>query len=385
MLLEKNSLIEWLPAIEVESKPDKKHAVKVTRVLRFEADGAWVIEIDAKKGMPYWVSQTEIEAALEAGTARILEIDLYDYLRRPENEILEKHRQKRDEHWALIQALVETETGQSNPAIFDSRCRGELIAAVAANQTYDARKFIYNLLRRYWQRGQMINALLPDYDLCGGRGKRKAAGKKKRGAPSLVAKMTGQPTGINVDELVKKRLRLGLKEYYEDKGEPFSKAVRNTLQKYFNNGYCKMDGGDVPVPIIPSADELPTERQARYLYETEFQPERDVIARVGQKRFDLEKRPILGTAIELAFGPGSLAEVDATLGDIFLVSELDRTHIIGRPIIYSVSDVFSKMVLGFAIVLDNGAGWPGMMLALENAMTDKVAFCARYGVCNRPR
>jgi hypothetical protein len=37
---------------------------------------------------------------------------------------------------------------------------------------------ILRLLRRYWQRGQTINALVPDYENSGGKGQKRAIGDK---------------------------------------------------------------------------------------------------------------------------------------------------------------------------------------------------------------
>lgn len=50
-------------------------------------------------------------------------------------------------------------------------------------------------------------------------------------------------------------------------------------------------------------------------------------------------------------GPGSRYEIDATIADIYLVSDSDRACIVGRPTIYFVVDVFSRMVVGFILVL----------------------------------
>jgi len=81
----------------------------------------------------------------------------------------------------------------------------------------------------------------------------------------------------------------------------------------------------------------------------------------------------------MAFGPGSLYQIDATIVDLYLVSSFDRTRIIGRPVLYLVVDVFSRMIVGMAVLLE-GPSWLGAMLALDNAMSEKAAFCAEYGV-----
>jgi hypothetical protein len=81
----------------------------------------------------------------------------------------------------------------------------------------------------------------------------------------------------------------------------------------------------------------------------------------------------------MAYGPGFLVQGDATIADSYLVSKRDRSRIIGRPVIYVIIDVFSRLIVGLSVSLE-GPSWLGMMLALENMAMDKVTFCREYGV-----
>jgi hypothetical protein len=58
---------------------------------------------------------------------------------------------------------------------------------------------------------------------------------------------------------------------------------------------------------------------------------------------------------------------------------LDRKLIIGRPVIYIVIDVFSRLIVGFAVTLE-GPSWAGAKLALENAFSDKASYCKQFGI-----
>jgi hypothetical protein len=78
-------------------------------------------------------------------------------------------------------------------------------------------------------------------------------------------------------------------------------------------------------------------------------------------------------------GPGAKYQIDATIGDIYLVSRFNRADIIGRPILYFVIDVFSRMCTGMYVGLE-GPSWAGMMMAIANAVSDKVKYCAEYGI-----
>jgi len=97
------------------------------------------------------------------------------------------------------------------------------------------------------------------------------------------------------------------------------------------------------------------------------------------RAYNLTGRETLGDSTQMAAGPGSVYQIDATIGDVYLVSSLDRSRIIGRLVIYTCVDVFSRVITGFAVTLE-GPSWLGAMLALDNVIEDKVSFCAGYGI-----
>jgi hypothetical protein len=78
-------------------------------------------------------------------------------------------------------------------------------------------------------------------------------------------------------------------------------------------------------------------------------------------------------------GPGAQYQIDATISDIYLLSQFDASNLIGRPVLHIVVDAFSRMVTGVGISLE-GAGWNSAMMAIANMATDKVAFCSEYGI-----
>src|SRR5699024_7094811 len=78
-------------------------------------------------------------------------------------------------------------------------------------------------------------------------------------------------------------------------------------------------------------------------------------------------------------GPGTRFQIDATIADIYLVSSLDVNKVIGRPVIYAVLDVYSRIITGLYVVLA-GPSWIGAMMALDTMVADKVDFCKQYGI-----
>lgn len=71
--------------------------------------------------------------------------------------------------------------------------------------------------------------------------------------------------------------------------------------------------------------------------------------RMGAKRYDKDMRGLLGTSNAQVIGPGSRYQIDATISDVYLVSRLDPSLIIGRPVVYVVIDVFSRLITGIYI------------------------------------
>jgi hypothetical protein len=125
--------------------------------------------------------------------------------------------------------------------------------------------------------------------------------------------------------------------------------------------------------------QIPTIRQFRYWYQQKYNVKETLSTRKGGTKFELEHRAVLGKSDFGVMGPGARYQIDATVGDIYLVSRFNRADIIGRPVIYFIVDVFSRMVTGMYVGLE-GPSWAGAMMALANAMSDKVKFCAEYGI-----
>jgi putative transposase len=356
MKLVVNTLVEW-------SNGD------IERILWLSRRDVAVIEMNNDRAMPKICSRRMYSNALKQTKLRILESDPYTPLSSPDDMLTEAVRQRRDRAWTAIRPLVEDKI----PTIFIRQQRSQLVTTRTAEVGL-SKTTLYGYLRRYWQGSQTPNALQPGYRNSGGPGKDKSVSERKRGRP----KSHHSESGINVNEEIRQRFRKGIQRFYAS-GEvrTLRDAYQRTLEHYFNCGYETQDG--VPVPVLPPAHQLPTLRQFTYWYNKEQNLTRTLIRRRGQNRFNTEHRPLLGDSTGMAFGPGSIYQIDATVGDVYLVSALDPQRIIGRPVIYLVVDVFSRMLVGLAVTLE-GPSWLGAMLALENTSADKVVFCEQHEI-----
>ena len=115
-----------------------------------------------------------------------------------------------------------------------------------------------------------------------------------------------------------------------------------------------------------------------YYYRNRFHKKnQNSIARNGLSNFQRNERMIAGSSDQWRKDIGSY-QMDATQADIYLVSRLDRTKIVGRPNIYMAVDTYSHLIAGIYVGFD--AGESAVIACLVNAVEDKQAYCRRYGI-----
>jgi len=363
-----NEVIQWLPT-------EKDKSQNLERILWVGSAIGKIAAISLldKNALPIWREISELDIALTEGTAVRT---LYEsrLLAVTEEEIPKKHKKMRDKAWEIISSLVSL---KNEPEIYQPNYRGRLI--VEATVQYACKKdTIYKYLRRYWQGGKTINALLPFYENCGGQGKERGNTDKKLGRPRKCLINDPEYVGVNVDEEVKRKLRIGIRLYYNNRMErPLTHAFDQTINNLFNVGYREEKG--IQIPVLPPANELPTLTQFKYWFSKDLDLKKTLKSRKGERDFNLNYLEKLGSSTLEAFGPGSRYQIDATIGDVYLVHRFNRNWIIGKPVIYVIIDVFSRLIAGIYVGLE-GPSWLGAMMALANASFDKVKFCAQFGI-----
>lgn len=147
------------------------------------------------------------------------------------------------------------------------------------------------------------------------------------------------------------------------------------------DSYCTCvtdEAGNEELKLLPKG-QVPSRAQFLYWYRTSRNLKTEVEKRQGSRKFELNNRKILGKSDYGQPGPGWQYQIDATVADIYLVSQFDRRNIIGRPVMYFVIDTVTRMVTGMYVGLE-GPSWNGMMMALANAAADKTKYCAQFGV-----
>ncbi len=367
MMLVKNMLLKRLD--------DQAEVERIERILWIEPGRAYVytFDVEDKSALPVWSSYAEIIEALNQAQA-IVVTQTDRYLLQPEEQFTKNQRQRRDANYALIEPIINA--GQ---AAFITGQRGQLIKA-AAEETGRAKWQIYDYLRRYWQAGQMKNALIPRFDQRGLKPDQEIKpGATKRGRP----RDHEGHSGVNIDAVTKKLLEKGYRRFYV-KGEckTLTEAHRQTLITFFRIGEIVDEDGIIQ-PLVPSKSELPTLEQFKYHCHYPRNRIEVLTSREGESRTYANYGPKLGSSLLMPFGPGSWYLIDSTPADCLLVSSLNRNHILGKPTLYFIKDLFSMMIVGVEISLEE-ASWVTEVLAIQNALSDKVAFCQKYGLTIRP-
>lgn len=329
---------------------------KSYRVLFISNSYFYWISIDDKKGMPERVYFDDCYRWIDEGRVERIS-DSYAYLQAESWKVGSVAYKNCQNHYEIIKPIVKDEE------VFDKRVRARRINQIISESSI-GKTTIYRLLRRYWQRGQIKNAFLPDYNNSGAAGRRRQFVNSKAGRNRVY----GSGEGVPVTEDIRKMFRIICDKYLMNENKlpiryAYSRFGAAYKLKYPNT--CEPD--------------IPTFRQFQYFYKTEYTKVTQITARTSIGEYNKDIRPLHGTATEQALGPGSRYEIDATIADIYLVDDNDPDKVLGRPTIYMVIDVFSRMVAGFYIGFDNPS-FSVAMKALISSFSSKISVCEKYGI-----
>lgn len=273
--------------------------------------------------MPYAVSQKQLAETepLQTEDYTVFVLD---------EDVSAAQRKGRDRRLALIQPLM------ADVCIYDKHHRNELLRGIIAQNSVN-RRTVLLYLWRYWVY-QSKNALLPQE-------------RPPKEARALTA-----------DE---KAFRWALNKFFYT---PQRQSLQTAYKMMLQAKYCDVHGRLLP--------QRPTFWQFRYFYRQHRDPINETISRQGIKAYQRNYRPITGSVSDYATTIGTYM-TDATVADIYIVSRLSRKPI-GRPVIYTMVDAYSRLITGVYVGLEGGQY--ALRLLLQNTVADKVAFCQKHGV-----
>lgn len=341
------------------------------RIIELDDPIVYYVELNGDTAMPKKISLKTLEDEIDAGM--LLAISDPFLMSHDDKNLTPKQIEKRDEDWEVINSTWEDYKWQ----LFEKKTRELAFDQIAEKFNFKKLK-VKRIFTRFWQRGLNKNALLPDYNKSGGKGKeRDLAGVNKVGRPRKYALSDEQNQGINITEDVKKQFSHVIKQYYRKKEQiTLTETYEYLLRDFYSHKYA--EDGEVKYSVW-QASRIPSYNQFYYWFKKYEDPQLDISMRKSKKEFDLKHRPILNNSSLETDGPGTRFQVDATIADIYLVSSFNRSLIIGRPVIYGIIDVYSRLFTGVYVGLE-GPSWTGAMMALDNMITDKATYCAEYGI-----
>lgn len=285
---------------------------------------------------------------------------------RSENNIPETEKAHRDRLWSMMQAVVESE-----PEIYERNTRAAILRKIAEEHNIKLSN-LYPLLDRYWRSGKTKNAFIPEFHKRGNKGSVRNPKENKIGRKP----QSGGCGGKIITEVDRINFESAVKSYYLNRNKLTLTAV---YEKLLADAYSVPTRENSKQKKLLPTNERPSIYQFRYWHSKQRDMETEQKKRDGESAFELSGRAVLGKSDFGLMGPGAQFQIDATVGDIYLVSQFDRGNLIGRPVLYFVIDAFSRMVTGMSVGLE-GPSWNGMAGAIANMAADKVAYCKEYGI-----
>lgn len=289
---------------------------ELQRIVKQEVHGAWVISY-ARPGPPQFVLQAELDTYPRVATPE-------DCFQSIQKEQLSKAERERME---LIQPLLDDER-----CISDRSHRSNVARATAEEQGTTSKR----ILRLYYQYL----------------------------ATSVLIRKKEMKNETGYEEIFKWAINTF---YFSAKKKSLKDAYDLMLLQRFSTQEGKL------------MDEYPSFSAFKHFYyRKQFnQSSQKIIAREGLTNFQRTARPLFGTAMAWKSRIGAY-QMDATTADIYLVSRLDRSKVVGRPYVYLAVDTATQMIAGLYVGFD--AGEEAVMACLANAAMDKVAYCKRFDV-----
>ena len=353
-------MIDFLTLNAVYERKEKRF-----RLLEKLGDSCVFIDIDAAKAMPFQIGEDEINHELENQDIVQIEDPWLEVIHRQYDEhhpyIIRKNK-----NYELIREIV------THPRFYNDKIRGAVVQIILSKNCV-AKSTLYRYSRRYWQRGQTANALLPDYKNCGAPGKKKMQKGKPRGRLVKISPVPGEQTSNELESMMHSSIMSTVLSgrYRVDKGGKKKKiheigcAYAELLLRYCDGDISKLD------------ERKPSLAMLKSYYYKEYSSERRANAAHGEKYFQANTRLLTSTVRKELIGPGQSYTIDSTPFDVGVANK-DRFPL-ARPTLYCVTDDFSSAIVGVLLILT-----PPSYFNVVNCMTvavgSKVDLCQKFGL-----
>ncbi len=172
--------------------------------------------------------------------------------------------------------------------------------------------------------------------------------------------------------------------HFEEALNEYKSGRQKTIKSVFEHmsmlHYSKNEviNGVTSIVLLPP-NERPTYKQFyNYVHKHLTSAEKDII-KTSQMEFRNNKRLLTSDSLYGVNGPGDLVEIDACEADVSLVSMTDPNQTVGRPIVYFMIDVYTRIILAMSVAFDNNS-LLGVTNLFLNLCDNKKEYCERYGM-----
>lgn len=332
------------------------------RVIGYRADLFSLCEMNTKKLTIFLLYSIDLVKWVIEGTARVEKSNSSNMVL-PDSE---------DENYLKKKALMQFIMQEYGP-LYEKLC-GKAPKTNLKKTMEDLgiqRDAAWRAIRRFLQSGLDMAAIVDGRSL--------RSGKRP---PYKYSKKTGRPTmsalgkGVPLTDEIRAHFDEAIKDFLTGRAKTKKDAYITMIEKHFINEEETPTG--IRVSVLP--DNLrPTLKQ--FLNYTRVRVPQEEIdkAKASAREQRNDKRLLLSDNLQGVMGPGDLWEVDECEIDLSLVSVENPSVTVGRPIVYVMIDVYTRMIVAYSVAFDNNSVL-GITNCFLNLLDDKQELCNRFGI-----
>ncbi|SDP35804.1 Mu transposase C-terminal domain-containing protein [Clostridium gasigenes] len=320
------------------------------RIIGSDEKNEDIFIIEMKRGS-HWnnvINRSKLEDYFNKKLAKEVLTDKYSVAY--ETELSEKALKKQRLYREIIAFILKN---SMNNEIFYSNSR-KLIIDTTISKFNISESTIKRVFSRYLKNGKVISRLV-NLNNCGGKGKERKITYKDE---DIVA----------VDEQFRKVFKQGINKYYNtSKKNSIRVCYELTIRDYLRQNK------DAKIPSL---------KQFYYWHNKLIENDKKsvITKRYGDRIYQQTGTAIVGSSMQNTLAPSDLYEVDSTILDLYIVSSMNRSLILGRPVLYMCINVYSRLIVSVNVTIEPFNSYTGMQTLLVNAFTDKVKYCKSFGI-----
>lgn len=303
--------------------------------------------------------------------------DIVGWLRSNEAEIqkndaIEFHQIHEDDDYKKKKQIIQFVVREYGP-MYDglSNKATKFVLSEEAKRLGILPNTLWRTIRKFLQAGLDMSSIVDGRSLR--TGKRKSyTYTQKTGRPST----SSFGKGIPLTEEVRAHFEEAKRLYLSGRARTKKDAYLEMIQRHYI--YTEDSPTGIQVRVLPENKRPTLTQLENYLRNTITEEELDK-AKTSAREQRNNKRLLLSDNLQGVKGPGDLWEVDECEIDVSLVSVDNPSVTVGRPILYIMVDVYSRMIVAYSVAFDNNSVI-GITNCFLNLIEDKKALCARFDI-----